>query len=297
MSEMTMLIVLLATMISCSKSGNDNTTPPPVVNPPSENPDTLIIPTTGYDAPNNYDGYTLAWSDEFNDNKLSTSDWSHDMGDGCPNLCGWGNNELQYYTNAASNLFFKDGKLVIRARKESYGGKNYTSSKIKTQGKKAFKFGRIDFRAALPIGKGIWPAFWMMPENNVFGGWPRSGEIDIMEYLGHEPAKVHGTVHYGQGPGSIQISRNTSLTSGNFNEKFHVFSFVWEEDKMEWLVDGQVYSTVTKADVGANNYPFNEQFHLIINLAVGGNWPGNPDASTKFSQHYIVDYVRVFQKN
>ncbi len=185
--------------------------------------------------------------------------------------------------------------MVIEAKKESFGGREYTSSKIVSRGKKTFKFGRIDIRAKLPYGKGIWPALWMLPEKNVFGGWPRSGEIDIMELVGHEPGKTHGTVHFGPGPGSTQISRSYSLPSGRFNDQFHVFSVEWKEDQIRWCMDDVLFSTVNKADVGTATYPFNEEFFFIINLAVGGNWPGNPDATTSFPQWLIVDYVRVFQ--
>ncbi len=260
------------------------------------NDDTKVAYTnTGYDAPNSYPGLTLSWSDEFSGPTLNTTIWSHQNGDGCPNVCGWGNNELEYYTDRADNLFFQDGKMIIEARPESFQGKNYTSSKIITQGKKPVKFGRIDIRAILPKGKGIWPAFWLMPEKSVFGGWPKSGEIDLMEVVGHEPNKTHGTLHFGPGPGSTQINRNTTLPSGTFNDQFHVFSLEWKQDQIKWLVDGNVFSTVNKADLGSNNYPFNEEFFVIINLAVGGNWPGNPDATTTFPQWLIVDYIRIYQ--
>ncbi|MDB5250884.1 MAG: glycoside hydrolase family 16 protein [Flaviaesturariibacter sp.] len=260
------------------------------------NDDTRVpFTNAGYDAPTSYAGYTLAWSDEFNGPSLNGSFWSNQNGDGCPNLCGWGNNELEYYTDRPENLFFQDGKLVIEARKEAFNGRQYTSSKILTAGKKAFKFGRIDIRAKLPKGKGIWPALWLLPQDNVFGGWPRSGEIDLMELVGHEPNKVYGTLHFGPGPGSTQISRGYTLANGTFNDEFHVFSLEWKQDQVKWLVDGVVYSTVNKADLGANNYPFNEQFYLIFNLAVGGNWPGNPDGTTAFPQWMVVDYIRVYQ--
>jgi beta-glucanase (GH16 family) len=253
------------------------------------------INNNGYDAPASYAGYTLAWSDEFNGAALDATAWSHQNGDGCPNICGWGNNELEYYTGRPENIFFQDGKMIIEARPENLGGRNYTSSKILSEGKKTFKFGRIDFRAILPKGKGIWPAFWMLPQNNVFGGWPRSGEIDIMEVVGHEPNRTHGTLHFGPGPGSTSINRNVTLTSGTFNDEFHVFSLEWKQDQLKWYLDGNLFSTINKADLGANNYPFNETFFFIINLAVGGNWPGSPDAGTYFPQWLIVDYVRVYQ--
>ena len=261
------------------------------------NDDTRVnFTNAGYDAPTTYAGYTLAWADEFNNGSLDATAWTVEEGDGCPNICGWGNNELEYYTGRPDNLFFQDGKLVIEAKKESYAGKNYTSSKIVSRGKKVFKYARVDIRAKLPKGKGIWPALWMLPQNNVYGGWPRSGEIDIMELVGHEANKVYGTLHYGPGPGSIQISRNYTLAGGaTFNDEFHVFSLEWKLDQIKIFVDGNLFSTVVKADVGANTWPFNEDFFFIFNLAVGGNWPGNPDATTYFPQWLIVDYVRVYQ--
>jgi len=247
----------------------------------------------GYDAPTTYAGYNLVWADEFNGTTLNATDWSFENGDGCPNLCGWGNNELEYYQ--PNNLSFQDGKLIIEAKKENVGNRQYTSSKILTRGKKVFKFGRIDFRAILPRGKGIWPAFWMLPQDNVYGGWPKSGELDIMENIGHEPNRVHGTLHFGPGPGSVQLTKSYTLPTGSFNDEFHVFSLEWKQNEIKWLVDNVVYSTYTSANVGSNIYPFNENFFFIINLAVGGNWPGNPDATTYIPQFYIIDYVRVYQ--
>lgn len=260
------------------------------------NDDTKVpYSNTGYTAPTTYPGYTLAWSDEFNGTSLNTSDWTVEGGDGCPNVCGWGNNELEFYTGRSENLFFQDGKMIVEARKEAYNGKNYTSSKIVSRGKKTFKFGRIDIRAILPKGKGIWPAFWLLPQSNLFGGWPTSGEIDMMEMVGHEANKTYGTVHYGPGPGSTQVSRSTTLSSGVFNDEFHVFSLEWKQDQIKWFLDGNLFSTVNKTDLTAGVYPFNEDFFFIINLAVGGNWPGNPDGNTTFPQWLIVDYVRLYQ--
>ena len=260
--------------------------------------DDLRVPFTnaGYDAPASYTGYSLVWADEFNSGSLDNTAWAVEPGDGCPSLCGWGNNELEYYTGRPENLFFQDGKLLLEARSENYNGKNYTSSKIITRGKKSFKFGRVDIRAKLPKGKGIWPALWMLPQNNVYGGWPRSGEIDIMELVGHEPQKAYSTLHYGPGPGSTSISRSYTLGGGAvFNDEFHVFSLEWKTDQLKFFVDGILFSTVNKADIGPNTWPFNEEFYFIFNVAVGGNWPGNPDGTTAFPQWMIVDYIRVYQ--
>ncbi|MDF2380491.1 family 16 glycosylhydrolase [Nostoc ellipsosporum NOK] len=260
------------------------------------NDDTKVpFNNNGYDAPTSYAGYTLAWSNEFNNGALDATAWSHQNGDGCPSMCGWGNNELEYYTDRPQNLFFQDGKLIIEANKEQFGARGYTSSKIITSGKKMFKFGRIDIRAKLPKGKGIWPAFWMMPQASVYGGWPTSGEIDIMEMVGHEPNRTHGTIHYGPGPGSTQISRSTALSSGTLADEFHVYSLEWKQDQIKWYLDGNLFSTVNKADLNGVLYPFNEEFFMIFNLAVGGNWPGSPDATTYFPQWLIVDYVRYYQ--
>ena len=237
----------------------------------------------------------LVWSDEFTSGSLNGNDWTYETGDGCPGLCGWGNNELEYYTNRPENLYFQNGNMVIEARKENFSGRNYTSAKIVTRGKKIVKFGRIEIRAKLPKGKGIWPAIWMLPQNSVYGGWPKSGEIDIMELVGHEPNKVYGTVHFGPGPASIQFSRGYTLAATDFSNDFHVFSIVWDSNFIQWLVDGHLYASFTKTDVGSATYPFNEDFYFIINLAVGGNWPGSPDATTTFPQQLVVDYIRVYQ--
>lgn len=258
------------------------------------NDDTRIpFTNAGYDAPTSYPGYTLAWADEFNTGSLNTTFWSFENGDGCPSNCGWGNNELEYYR--PNNLYFQDGKLIIEAAKENFGGKTYTSSKILTRDKKLFKYGRIDIRAKLPKGQGIWPAFWLMPQNSIYGGWPKSGELDLMEMIGKQPGTTYGTLHFGPGPGSTQLGRNYTLSSGIFFDEFHVFSLIWKQDQIQWLVDGNVYSTFSKADFGANNYPFNEDFYMIFNLAVGGNWPGNPDANSTYPQWLIVDYIRLYQ--
>lgn len=261
------------------------------------NDDTKVpFSNEGYDAPTSYAGYTLAWSDEFNGSSLDGSSWEVEGGNGCPAVCGWGNNELEFYTGRPENLFFQDGKMIIEARKEAYSGFNYTSSKIVSRGKKTFKYGRIDFRAKLPTGKGIWPAFWMLPQGNVYGGWPTSGEIDIMEMVGNEPNRTHGTLHYGPGPGSTSINRNVALPTGSLHDEFHVYSLEWQADQLKWYLDGNLFSTINKADIPVTmTWPFNENFFFIINLAVGGNWPGNPDATTVLPQWLIVDYVRVYQ--
>ncbi|MBI5914530.1 MAG: family 16 glycosylhydrolase [Bacteroidetes bacterium] len=257
----------------------------------------LDINNTGYSTPATYVGYDLLWADEFAGASLNTGDWGFDLGDGCSNNCGWGNNELEYYTDTEKNVLLINGHLVIEAHLESKGGRNYTSTRMKTQGKKSFQYGRIDIRAKLPEGQGIWPALWMLGEDITSVGWPACGEIDIMEYLGHETNKVYGTGHWG--PDFTQHGYKGSFIVSNgaaFNEEFHVFSVDWKENEIVWLMDDQPYFTLTPTDTGVDDWAFNKPFFFIFNMAVGGNWPGNPDNSTTFPQRMIVDYVRVFEK-
>lgn len=256
----------------------------------------LVIPSGGYTSPESYEGYHLAWADEFDGSELNLNDWTFETGDGCPNNCGWGNNELQYYRE--DNTSIVDGNLVITAKRQQYGNYDYTSSRIVTKGKRQFKFGRIDIRAALPKGQGLWPALWMLGSNIDAVGWPSCGEIDIMELTGDIPNRVVGTVHYGASQSEHQFNSMSKYLSGddNFQDEFHVFSINWENNLIEFLVDGEVYHTITPASLNGATYPFNKNQFFIFNVAVGGNFPGNPDASTPFPQYMIVDYVRVFQK-
>ena len=243
-------------------------------------------------SPEAYPGMTLAWRDEFNASALNTSDWTFETGTGSN---GWGNNELQYYR--PENVTVSDGLLTITAKRESFGGREYTSSRIKTQDKKTFRYGRIDIRAKLPKGKGIWPALWMLGNNINTVSWPASGEIDIMELVGGGPGKdnvVHGTIHYDNDGAYATTGKAFTLPSGDFSDKFHVFSIIWEAGRIKWLVDNLEFNSVDTSAPAMNE--FNDQFFLLINLAVGGNWPGSPDASTILPQKMMVDYVRVFQQ-
>ncbi len=244
----------------------------------------------GYNTPKVRKGYSLVWADEFEGSSLNLNDWSYEIGNS-----GWGNNELQYYQSGNKNVTVSNGTLTITAKKESINGANYTSARIKTQGKKSFTFGRIDIRAKLMTGQGYWPALWMLGESISSVGWPACGEIDIMELVGHKPSTVVGTAHWGlPGNNSTYISRNYSLSGTDFSKEFHVFSIVWVKDQIQWFVDDQLFSTITKNDVNVN-YPFNDPHFFIFNIAVGGNWPGSPDANTVFPKSMVVDFVRVFQ--
>ena len=249
-----------------------------------------VIDNTGYVSPESYPGMTLVWRDEFNGSELDSKFWNFEEGNG---IEGWGNWELQYYRK--ENTKVHGGYLTITAKKETFGGKEYTSSRLTTEAKKDFLYGRIDFRAKLPKGQGIWPAFWALGANIRTTPWPFSGEIDIMEMVGGGAGKdntVHGTVHYEDG-GHKYIGGSTTLKSGDFYDKFHVFSLIWTETSLKWFVDNVEFYTFDTT--GTNKDEFRRSYFLLINLAVGGNWPGAPNSSTVFPQKYIVDYVRVFQ--
>jgi beta-glucanase (GH16 family) len=255
-----------------------------------------ILATVLYACPGWTQSYELVWQDEFDGIQLDLSKWEPQIGDGCPQLCGWGNNELEYYRT--ENATVADGFLTITAREESFGGRSYTSARLRTRNQGDWTYGRFEMRAKMPIGQGIWPAFWMLPTDAIYGTWAASGEIDIMEYLGHQPEEVFGTIHYG-GPFPLNQSSSNGFTSGsgNFHDDFHEFVLEWEPCEMRWYVDGSLYATQTDwfSNGGPYPAPFDQRFHLLLNVAVGGNWPGQPDATTQFPQQMIVDYVRVYQ--
>lgn len=250
----------------------------------------LPVDGTGYTSASTYPGMNMVWSDEFNGKTINSSNWTSETGGG-----GWGNNELEYYTNSSKNSFLSGGYFVIEARKETMATNAYTSARLISKDKKTFTYGRIDFRAKLPKGQGIWPALWMLGNNISVKSWPACGEIDIMELLGHEPGKTYATIHWGAiGGASTHIGGNYNLSSKNFSDRFHVFSLKWEVDKLTFLVDDVSFFTANKNQVNGD-YPFDKPFFFIMNVAVGGNWPGNPSSTTIFPQRMIVDYVRVFE--
>ncbi len=248
-----------------------------------------------------FDAYELVWADEFDGPEIDTTKWSFEIGDGCDqDLCGWGNRELQYYTDRPENAFINDqGHLVIKSIRETpqYEGYDYTSARMISYNKGDWKYGRMDIRARMPIGQGMWPAIWMLPSDTVYGQWPRSGEIDIMEYLGNEPREVLGTIHYGQDRWRYN-SQYLRLDQGepSFADEFYVFTCIWTEDCILFQVDGRDIGVPnTRSTTLPTTWPFDQYFHMILNVAVGGNLPGNPDANTVFPQEMEVDYVRVYQ--
>lgn len=243
-------------------------------------------------------GWVMVWSDEFNQTDGSAPDpskWSYDLGGG-----GWGNNELQTYTNHLKNAQIQNGMLVISAVNETFTGtdgipRNYTSARLLTKGKFAQAYGRMEARIKVPYGQGLWPAFWMLGDNIDTVSWPNCGEIDIMENIGKEPDTVHGTIHGPGYSGGNGIGAPYVLANGRFADDFHVFSVEWEPNTIRFYVDGNLYKTITSAQIPAGTkWVYDHPFFLILNVAVGGGWPGNPDGTTTFPQTMQVDYVRVW---
>jgi beta-glucanase (GH16 family) len=240
----------------------------------------------------------LVWSDEFNYNGTpDATKWSFDIGDGCPTVCGWGNNELEYYTSDSKNVRVENGKLIIEAHKEDKGGKHYTSTRIVSKLKGDWLYGRVEVKAKLPRGKGTWPAIWMLSTDWKYGGWPASGEIDIMEHVGLDPDVLHGTIHtetYNHGKGT---QKEGKITVTGLMDDFHIYAINWSKDTMDFLVDGKIYHTVTRdPKEDFKGWPFDQRFHLIMNLAVGGNWGGMKGMDDSIWPRKLeVEYVRVYQ--
>lgn len=239
------------------------------------------------------DGYTLIWQDEFEGPQVDASKWVCEIG----NNNGWGNNELEYYTNRPENVKIDNGNLIITAKKESYSGKDYTSARLKTQGKFSCRYGKIESRIKLPYGQGIWPAFWMLGNNISTVGWPKCGEIDIMEMIGGSGTRdntVYGTAHWADEKGAhVSNGKNYLYPGGKFSDDYHRFALMWDEEKMIWLFDDIWYFIFPINSTTLSAFQKNQ--FMLLNLAVGGNWPGNPDGTTVFPQTMTVDYVRVYQ--
>lgn len=255
-----------------------------------------VVPPTEEIIPDEEKEWQLVWEDEFDAEQLDMEKWSFQFGTGSEEgLTNWGNNEQQYYTDREENLFLEDGYLHIVAKEESYEGQQYTSARIRTRDKGDWMYGRMEIRAKLPQGQGIWPAIWMLPTKDNFQ-WPRDGEIDITELVGHEPERVHSTVHFEKnGGGHDYKGTSYTLQEGIFADDFHTFSIEWKLNEIQFFVDENHFYTVNSSSLAPHNYPFNNTFHLIMNIAVGGEWPGYPDNTTPFPQSMIVDYVKVYQ--
>lgn len=249
-------------------------------------------------------GWCILWEDDFSkeEDTLDPSIWEYETGNGCQygnDLCGWGNQELQWYTDGkGNNTKVSNGTLAITVYENE--ALRYTSARLRTKGKKDWKFGKVEVRAKCPRGRGVWPAIWMLPTNATFGLWPRSGEIDIMELQGQEPGTVFMTAHFGEAwNNKSQKGERYTLPGENdedFSQEFHVFGIEWQRDAIEWFIDGESVHSFTAPESKPFQYPFNEEFHLLINVAVGGNFAGAPDNTTEFPQTLEVDYVRVYQQ-
>ncbi len=231
-------------------------------------------------------GWNLAWSDEFNGTSIDTSNWKFETGGG-----GWGNNELEYYTNRSDNARIENGNLVIEGRKESYNGASYTSARLKSQGLRNWTYGKVEARMKLPAGQGIWPAFWMLGENISQVNWPACGEIDIMEHINNE-SLVHGTIHWDNNGHAYYgtASPNIDVT------QYHVYSVEWNASSIKWFVDGTQYLEANIANNINGTDEFHKPFFILFNLAIGGDWPGSPNSSTAFPAKMYVDYVRVYKQ-
>jgi beta-glucanase (GH16 family) len=260
--------------------------------------------------------WTLVWSDEFITDGIDPEKWTYDIGnwivdeEGKGISPGWGNNELEYYTDSPENSFIRDGKLVIRAKKEKkpitddFGSYQYSSAKLKTKGLFSKKYGKFEARMKLPEGQGFWPAFWMMPEDSVYGNWPTSGEIDIMEAAGRDTGTIGGTIHYGEEyPNNTYTGAEYHFPEGEDTTGYHTYGIAWEPGEIRWYVDGKLYQTLnnwfSKGTNQADRYtfpaPFDQEFYMILNLAVGGWYGGDPDRTTPFPGEMEVDYVRAYE--
>jgi beta-glucanase (GH16 family) len=269
--------------------------------------------------------WKLVWNDEFEGTVIDKAKWDFDIGNGFYAnakqwISGWGNDELQYYTRDPANAFVKDGMLHIRALKQALHGYAYTSARLKTRQKDGSplfrqKYGKFEFRAKLPTGQGIWPALWMLPQTETYGGWASSGEIDVVEARGQEPTKVLGTIHYGsRWPLNTHAGTDYILPGRSTIADFHVYALEWEPGAIRWYVDGRRYASrsfwwsssksaggkpvmpSTEGDLHPWPAPFDQPFYLIMNVAIGGKFLGNPNRTTVFPAELVVDYVRVYEK-
>jgi beta-glucanase (GH16 family) len=239
--------------------------------------------------------WKLIWSDEFNGASVDTNHWKFETG----NRNGWGNNELEFYTAGTDNAYVSNGVLHLVARRGNGNGFAYTSARIKSEGLFEQKYGRFEFRAKFPQGKGFWPALWLMPRDSIYGNWPRCGEIDVAENKGDYPAVVQGTIHYaGPDGGHIQSTGLYTFSPGNGAGGFHTYLLEWTTNSINWFVDNKLYETQTNWSTVGAPYPapFDQPFYIIMNLAVGGIYDGDPDTNTVFPSEMQVDYVRVYEK-
>ncbi len=244
--------------------------------------------------------WRLVWSDEFEtDGSPDPAKWGYDLGTGASvGLVGWGNNEAQYYTARPENARIEDGILIIEARREPWQSAQYTSARMVTRNRGDWLYGRVEVRARMPWGRGTWPAIWMLPTDWDYGGWPDSGEIDIMEHVGFDHGRVHGTVHTGAFNHMQGTERGGSIMVPDLHETFRTYAIEWDEDRIRWFVDDTEYFVFEReAGWGSAEWPFDRRFHLILNIAIGGNWGGQRGIDNEiFPQRMEVEYVRVYER-
>lgn len=243
-------------------------------------------------------GWKLVWSDEFDhDGPPDPAKWAYDVGVGHD---GWGNHELQFYTPARpENARVEQGHLVIEARREPWQGRDYTSARLVTKGRADWTYGRFETRAKLPLGRGTWPAIWMLPTdwNLGNGGWPDNGEIDIMEHVGYDPGVIHGSTHSQKNQWRNHNQRTAILAVPDAGTAFHTYTLEWDPEEIRMYIDDRLYFTSRKEDGDWKSWPFYRPFHLVLNLAVGGDWGGAKGVDeTIWPRRMEVDYVRVYQK-
>ena len=242
--------------------------------------------------------WTLTWSEEF-DGELDLNVWTHEIGTGAEKgLDGWGNQELQYYTARPANARTENGYLIITALQEDYEGASYTSARLISKEKKELQYGRIEASIRVPAGQGFWPAFWLLGSNLDEVGWPQCGEIDVMEAWGQQPAWIGGALHGPGYSGGASLSQSYFDSNRSFDTDFHVVGIDWDQDQISWWVDGNVYHSVSRGSLKSHQqWVYDQPFFLLLNLAVGGNYVGSPNADTVFPAEYLVDYIRVYQRN
>lgn len=303
-------LTILLVVAACGGGGSDVSVevmpppvadpPPPVTPPPTGNINVTnpILTVANNSAVSAGDSLTLVWSDEFDGTQLDPEVWFFESGDGSQyGIPGWGNNELQWYLPDSAEL--DNGRLVITARQEPQSGKNFTSARINTRDRFAFRYGRIEARMRLPGGQGLWPAFWLLPQDSSYGGWAASGEIDVMEAINLGASggnTVHGTIHYGgQWPNNV-FTGDSYVVATSTDTDFHDYALEWDETEIRWYVDNVLYAAQNAWSSSAAPYPapFDQPFYILLNVAVGGNWPGSPDGGTVFPVTMEVDYVRVY---
>ncbi|MBT9392188.1 glycoside hydrolase family 16 protein [Hymenobacter sp. NST-14] len=267
-------------LLGCTESKTKNV-PTPTPPPP--------VTTVANEEARDYSQYTeQIWADEFNSGALDQSKWTYELGGG-----GWGNQELQAYTNSRDNVYQANGNLVIQALRQQSGNNAYTSGRLITKGKQSFRYGRLDVRAKVPQGKGVWPAIWMLGADIDQNNWPVCGEIDIMELRGSRPNELLATMHFGNSASDHRYKGTTKTVATPLSDDFHTYSVVRSKDLLRFFLDGELYYTFTGND--ASPFPFNNPFFLILNVAVGGKFDGDPDGSTVLPQQMQVDYARFYQ--